>query len=142
VVWGSIWAVFFFSLALAGYLHYMVAVYESQVPVLQSPNMIKAYGAFSTGLFVASMLWLCIILYLRDRLALAIGLVIQTAKALSSMPIIVVLVPVLQVLAYASFMLPWVYYCIMLAASGDITVVQTSITSGEYSAKINIKTFK
>lgn len=28
VVWGSIWGVFLFVLALAGYLHYMVGVYR------------------------------------------------------------------------------------------------------------------
>jgi uncharacterized membrane protein YpjA len=28
VVWGSIWSVFFFTLALAGYAHYMVGVYK------------------------------------------------------------------------------------------------------------------
>jgi hypothetical protein len=28
VVWGSIWSVFFFALALAAYLHYMVGVFK------------------------------------------------------------------------------------------------------------------
>ena len=73
VVWGSIWSVFFFTLGLAGYAHYTVGVYRAEVPQLRSESEITSMQTFSYAFFIGAMSWLCIILYLKDRLTLAIG---------------------------------------------------------------------
>jgi hypothetical protein len=73
VVWGSIWSVFFFALGLAGYAHYTVGLYRAQVPQLRADSEITTMQTLSYGFFIGSMSWLCIILYLKDRLTLAIG---------------------------------------------------------------------
>jgi choline transporter-like protein 2/4/5 len=142
VVWGSIWGIFFFALGLAGYAHYTVGVYEAEVPMVRTPEEINMMKTLSTIFFIASMAWLCIILYLKDRLTLAIGLIIQTAKALVSMPLLVIIVPVMQVVAYILFTIPWVIYCIMLAASGEIEVLQAGITDDDAAVQVNYKNFQ
>ena len=73
VVWGSIWSIFFFALGLAGYAHFMVGVYKAEVPMLKTDSEVNLMQSFSYGFFIGSMAWLCIILYLKDRLTLAIG---------------------------------------------------------------------
>lgn len=88
------------------------------------------------------MVWLCLILYLKDRLTLAIGLIIQTAKALVSMPIMVIAVPLMQVMAYTCFTIPWCIYCIMLAASGDISVKSIGLTDDDAATQISYKSFE
>ena len=50
----------------------------------------------SNGGFGFAVFWLCFILFMRDRLNLAIGLVIETARALSSMPLLIIFIPVFQ----------------------------------------------
>jgi hypothetical protein len=61
------------------------------------------------------------------------GLVIQTAKALVSMPIIVVLIPALQVVAYIAFTIPWLLFMIFFAASGDVYVAEERLTGDDAS---------
>jgi hypothetical protein len=110
--------------------------------MVRTPDEIKMMESFSIIFFIASMAWLCVILYLKDRLTLAIGLIIQTAKALVSMPLLVVLVPVMQVTAYIMFTIPWLIYCIMMAASGDIRVETIPLTDDDGNTdQINYKTF-
>jgi len=139
VVWGSIWSVFFFALALAGYAHYMVGVYTAEVPQVRTVEEIRMLETFSIIFFTGAMAWLCIILYLKDRLTLAIGLIIQTAKALVSMPIIVLFVPAMQVVSFILFVIPWVVYCIAMAASGEIVVRQAGLTDDDMAVQVNYK---
>ena len=67
---------------------------------------------------------------------------IQTAKALVSMPILVILVPVLQVVAYTIFTIPWMAICILLAAGGDIVVDQVGLTDDDGAIEVNYKSFE
>ena len=88
VVWGSIWSIFFVAIGLAGYAHYMVGVYEAEVPMIKTPEEIKMMQTFSFAFFCGAMAWLCIIMYLKDRLTLAIGtLMISLDEALILLPV-------------------------------------------------------
>lgn len=63
--------------------------------------------------------YLCLILVLRKRVNLAIGIVKQAARALSAMPTLL-LMPIIQAYALAFFLVPWMAYTIFLASSGEI----------------------
>lgn len=65
------------------------------------------------------MIWVSVIFFTRDRIALAIGLIRESAEALISMPILCVS-PVLQTMLFAGFSCLWMYYCVYLVSSGDI----------------------
>ena len=67
------------------------------------------------------------------------GLIIQTAKALVSMPIIVIVVPLMQIVAFMLFIVPWLVYCVMMAAAGEIVVAQAGITDDDMAMQINYK---
>ena len=55
----------------------------------------------------------------RKRIHLAIAVVKEASKAISSMPVLV-LFPVFPVLGFVSFLVPWVTYMIYLASSGEL----------------------
>jgi choline transporter-like protein 2/4/5 len=69
--------------------------------------------------------YLCLIIVLRKRVNLAIGIVKQAARALTSMPTLL-LMPVIQSFAMAFFLAPWVIYTLFLASSGEIKTYSVS----------------
>ena len=54
----------------------------------------------------------------------------------------VLLVPVLQVVAYTIFTIPWMAICILLAAGGDIVVDQVGLTDDDGAIQVNYKSFE
>lgn len=84
------------------------------------------------GLFIsASVIWIAVILLLRERIALAIGLVRESSKALLRMPILTIL-PLLYVGIFGLITIIFSIYCAYLASSGDITTHYNSTTGMSY----------
>jgi choline transporter-like protein 2/4/5 len=82
----------------------------------------------SYGVFVLSGLYLCLLLVLRSRVQLAIGVVKEAAKALASMPLLIAM-PIIQVAGIVVFLVPWIIYVFYLASSGEVVQVQGSYTN-------------
>ena len=78
--------------------------------------------------FAMSFLYFCFLLVVRKRISMAVGVIKETARALATMPVLI-LMPILQVLALCLFLVPWFIYVIFLASSGT-TVTSTGTTSG------------
>ena len=79
--------------------------------------------------FVIGALYLCLLLVMRERVQLAIAVVKEAARALSSMPALLGL-PLVQAVGLILFMLPWMVYAIYLASSGDIVTISAIDSSG------------
>jgi hypothetical protein len=77
--------------------------------------------ALSIAGFICTVLYTCLICVLRKRIVLAIGIVKEAARAVSAMPIII-LMPIFQCIAIVIFLVPWVIYSLYLASSGSIEV--------------------
>jgi len=76
--------------------------------------------AILSYIFMAcAVLYFCLILVLRSRVQLAIGVIKEAAKALASIPILI-LTPIFQVIAITIFLVPWIIYVIFLASSGEM----------------------
>jgi choline transporter-like protein 2/4/5 len=133
--------VFFAALGLAGYAHYTAGVWENSLPKISSDEDIETVKVISKAGFGGAVFWLCFILYMKDRLTLAIGLVIETAAALSSMPLLVIFVPVFQVVCYAGFTIPWLFFLVYMAAMGDITTQMKSFQAGAMEVQYAYKSF-
>ena len=67
----------------------------------------------------ACALYLCLLVVMRKRINLAIGIVKEAARALAAMPIILAL-PLVQAVGLLIFLIPWTAYVIFLASSGDV----------------------
>jgi choline transporter-like protein 2/4/5 len=130
VVWGSIFSIFFAGIAIAGFAKYQAGVWEYEIPKLRTDKDIKIMTYVSNGGFGFAVFWLLFILYMRDRLNLAIGLVIETARALTTMPLLVIFIPVFQVTFYALFTIPWLFFLVYMAAMGNITTATSSFQAG------------
>jgi hypothetical protein len=81
-----------------------------------------------------SALYFCLVLVLRKRIMLAIGIIKEAGRALATMPSVIFL-PVLQSAGMVAFIVPWFIYMLYLGSSGTIVNVtvyndysQTSVT--------------
>ena len=87
-----------------------------------------------------SVLYTCVILVMRERIQLAIGVVKESARAMDSMKLIV-LVPVLQAAGLVIFMVFWVIYCFFLASSGDVVIHTASYEYNSVEYAYSYRTF-
>ena len=76
-------------------------------------------------------------LFMRNRINLAIAIVKQAARAIGYMPIIV-FTPVAQFIGTILFLLPWTFFVLFLAGTGTITTHRL----GDDDAANSYKTFE
>lgn len=77
--------------------------------------------------YVLAGLYFCFLIVMRNRIKLAIGIIKEAARALASMPILIVM-PIGQTVGLAIFLVPFVIYAAFLATSGDFVTYSASYT--------------
>lgn len=126
VIWGSI----FISLTmvfLAGYYAWRQAdIWEKEDPQVYSDDTIKATRIAAIVVFFIGGFLALIMCCLRTQIQLSIGCVKQSARAVHSMPLIMLL-PVLEAAGFAAFIIVFMIYAIHLASLGEITVQEFTL---------------
>ena len=95
---------------------------------IHSTHEIITMRVFAYFGMAVSVLYVCVILVLRSRIELAIGVVKQATRAMKAMPAMIFL-PIIQTFGITCFLVVWVIYVFYLASSGDI-VINTGIRDG------------
>jgi hypothetical protein len=102
--------------------------WNTQVPKNHSDNEILALRVFGYFLWTLGGLFFLIVIGLRKRILLAIGIIKQSSKALSSMPLLTLL-PVFQCAAIVLFVLIWMIYAANLASLGEFVPVKMEMNN-------------
>ncbi|RYH28559.1 CTL/SLC44 family protein [archaeon] len=108
---------------------------------LHSQPEITTMRVFSYIGMVMTVLYFCLIVVLRKRLNLAIGIIKQAARALSYMPTLMTM-PIIQAVGIAIFLVPWVIYVIFLASSGTVETHQASYEYNGQVVEYSFRTFE
>lgn len=138
LIWGIVVGIFV-CLIVGSFLLWALADTWSTDDV-HSSSEVLTMRVFAYIGWIVTFLYFCLIVVLRKRLALAVGIVKQAARALASMPSLLA-VPLLQTIGITIFLVPWVIYVVYLASSGDM---QTQAGSYEYNGSTvdyNYRTF-
>ena len=77
-------------------------------------------------LFFIAALYVCVLVAMRSRIQLAIGIIKEAARALQRMPMLALL-PVLECVGVLLFLLVWLVYAAYLASSGEIQTVSSRL---------------
>lgn len=127
VIWFLILAVLVFLIVCSFLLWSLGVTYMSDgIHSNYEALTCQIFGYIGMG---ASFLYFCLILVLCKRISLAIAIVKETSKAIAAMPLII-LMPLIQVVGIACFLVVWTIYAIYLAASGTIVEVSATTQSG------------
>lgn len=97
----------------------------------------RIFAYFGMGV---TALYFCLIIVLRKRVNLAIGIIKQAARALTNMPSLLAL-PVIQAIGLACFLVPWVIYLLYLASSGDMETITVNYTYQGQNVSYSYKHF-
>lgn len=108
--------------------------WEAEDPPLHDKQEIKAGTYVSYILFGCAALYLCVLCALRKRIALAIGILKEAARALAMMPALCLL-PVIQCVGLVVFFGVWIVYVAYLASSGEIKTVTYDYAGASVSYK-------
>mmetsp|Transcript_32195 Transcript_32195/g.43968 ORF Transcript_32195/g.43968 Transcript_32195/m.43968 type:complete len:658 (+) Transcript_32195:87-2060(+) len=95
-------------------------------------NEIITMRVFAYFGIIMTVLYVCVIVVLRSRIQLAIGVVKQASRAMTAMPS-VILLPIIQTFGVTCFLAVWVVYVFYLASSGEIVTETTTKAGISYS---------
>lgn len=99
---------------------------------VHSSDEIITMRVFAYFGIIMTFLYICLILVLRKRIQLAIAVVKQASRAMSTMPA-VLLLPLIQTFGITCFLVVWVIYVFYLASSGSVVTTTGSISGVPYS---------
>lgn len=131
IVWGLIAAIFL-CIFIPGMLLVFVTAPAWRRKGVHDESAIQAIEILGYIILTIAGLYACLICCLRKRIMLALGITKEAARAVATMPIFTAF-PLLQVLGVAVFFIPWVFYSLYLASSGDVKVVTETVNGAEVS---------
>ncbi|KAH8055051.1 choline transmembrane transporter [Aureococcus anophagefferens] len=134
VVWAMLLAVFVVLAGCAAATAHTAKAWQDEDPRLHDADEVKAAKAVAALLFAGAGLYFCALCFLRKRVALAIGVLKEAARALGTMPALVLL-PILQAAGLLCFLAVWVAYALYLASSGSIETVYAEYNGLQISYK-------
>lgn len=116
VIWTCVFSILALFIIITVLLRVLYKKYEDENRSHYEIIVVKVFTWISCAICV---LYSCLVLALRKRIALAIGIVEEAGKALASIPTIIFL-PLVQTAGLVMFIIPWFIYMIYLASSGSI----------------------
>lgn len=119
VIWSSIFLTIAMFIGGGYYTYTQAQFWDSQNPVTQSSTTISATRYVSYALFLIGAILIILMCCLRKQIQLAIGCVKETGKAITRMPLIMV-VPVVQATGFIAFMVVFTVYGVYLASLAKI----------------------
>ena len=114
------------ALLLGGFL-LMTKATEWKDGGAHSDSEVQLMEIASYVVLVLAALYALLMLVMRKRVQLAIAVIKEAARALAAMPTLIFM-PLIQSLGLMVFLVPWVVYCVYLASSGDMSIVEMSYT--------------
>lgn len=131
LIWGVLLSVMGVFIALAVLMYFMSKSWENDG--IHSKQEIQMLQAVTYIAYVLAGLYFCFLIVMRSRIQLAIGVIKEAARALATMPILIIM-PILQTVALGLFLVPFVIYAAFLATSGDFVTY-----TGTYTDSFNIE---
>lgn len=107
------------ALIIVAYLSYTTAQRWSDTnPQTHGKSEILGLQVASIVFLVLGFLFFCFMVFMCRQIELAIQTVGMAARCIDSMPLIV-FSPVINTLGFACFLVPWVFYVLFIASSGE-----------------------
>lgn len=94
-------------------------------------SQIKAFKIAGYILLTFAFLWLCVVVFMRQRIMLAITLVQEAAACITALVLLPLLLLV-QVIVFLAFTALWMYYALYLVSSADIVTMHDPSTGSSW----------
>jgi len=136
MVWGSIFLSIAIFFACGGYAFVTANEWRDADPRVETDFNIMAAKIFSFVLIGLGGLAITIAVFLRKQIQLSMACVRAAARAMSSMPTMIVF-PFIQILGLAGFTTIWFFYAVHLASTGTLVTAEIDTI-----AKVTVRAFE
>jgi choline transporter-like protein 2/4/5 len=127
IIWTILLSVFVLF-CVASFLLWDLAKQWNEADSDRSDTEVQGMYVVSYIGFAVTGLYACLLLVMRKRIMLAIGIVKEAARALGAMPALLFL-PIVQAIGMVLFLVPWTIYVLYLASSGSVSTQETDAGS-------------
>ena len=119
IIWGAVGSGAVFLIAMGAYSAAKAEEWAEQDPKEKEDYQIKMAEYMGYIFCILTFLYVCACIYLRSRVALAIGLLKEAARAIATMPALIFF-PLIQAAAFVLFMVFWMLYAVFIASTGEV----------------------
>jgi hypothetical protein len=126
MIWGSILACISIILGIGAYSYTLANTWEDAEPQVRSNFDINGTRYFSYALFALGGIVIFLTIFLRKQIMLAMACVREAARAIGSMPLLV-LFPVIQTIGFLAFIVIWMFYAVHLASTGEVVNMELPV---------------
>jgi choline transporter-like protein 2/4/5 len=119
LIYGIVILIGCFFLALGATFYTKSTDEQAKIPLEKAQTEIDMLKYFGILWLVVGGVYSVVMIFLRKRVALAIAVCKQAARALGHMPLLIVF-PVIQSVGLLLFMLPWMYFGSYLMSAGEM----------------------
>ena len=131
VTWSCILSVLVVFVILIGLAQTTATKWANEDPVTHTFRDVMSLKIVSIILFILSVLYVCLMIFMRKNINLAITTVSQAARCIESMPLIV-LCPIIQMIGFLLFLAPWTTYIFYQASCGEMTTSYGTLMGQPY----------
>ena len=116
--WGSIATVVILMAGVTWISNETADEWLNQDPPEHGDRERKALRIFSGIMLGLTVLFACLMVFLRKQINLSIKIIAMAATCIEEMPLIV-FTPLIQMAGFIMFLMPWFVYCIYIASDGE-----------------------
>mmetsp|Transcript_8013 Transcript_8013/g.13592 ORF Transcript_8013/g.13592 Transcript_8013/m.13592 type:complete len:428 (+) Transcript_8013:815-2098(+) len=132
MIWGSCVIVEALLAVMGGMFLYKASSEEDQEGAdALSADQIKAFKVAGYVLLCLAFIWVCVVVFMRQRIMLAISLVQEAAACITALVLLPLLLLV-QVAIFLAFTALWMYYSLYLVSSADIVTQHDPATGSSW----------
>ncbi len=125
-IWGIILTIF--AAILAGGILLLLKAESWKTDGIHTTSDVQVLQVISYIVLALAGLYALLMCVLRRRIQLAMHILKEAARAMAAMPLIVLL-PLMQAAGLCLFLVPWIIFCLYLASSGNMTMIQSTYVS-------------
>jgi len=119
IIWSTVLSGAALLIAMGAYSAAKAQEWEEQDPREKEDYQIKMAEYMGYVFCGLTVIYLCLVIYMRSRVALAIGLLKEAARAIACMPALVFF-PLIQAASFVVFMVFWMIYATFIASTGEV----------------------
>jgi len=125
IVWTSLTGFLAFQIAFIYFCYKTSNTWDREEPQTHNTTSIYALRAFSIILMAFCGLYVCVMIFLRNSINIAIQVMVLSSQCLAEMPFLV-LTPIISLVGFATFFVAFIFYCFNIASQGEFTTVYTT----------------
>ena len=131
IVWTSLLGFLAFQIAFIYECYKTSNEWTRESPQNHNTTSIYALRAFSIILMSFCGLYVCVMLFLRNSINVAIEVMVLSSKCLAEMPFLT-LTPIINLIGFGAFFVAFIFYCFNIASMGSFNTTTGTLNGESY----------